>query len=997
MKHQLRTKFFYVLVCASLIATLAFGAQTTMPAMAAPSAVGAGISAVALTSSDADNSTTYGDAVTFSAQTSPFGTTGTVTFLDGVTIIGTSTLNGSGQAGLIVNNLGAGSSPHIITARYDGDVNYAVSTSSAISHVILKKALTVTGVTPNNKVYDSSTAATFGGTLTLAGFVLGQTQPANVNVVASGIFSDKNVGTNKVVTAALTLSAGGGTDQSNNYSLTQPAGPFTANITPAALTLSGVIANNKVYDRTVAATFNIVGASLVGVQGTDDVFFNSAGVAGTFATKDVGAGQVVSLTLPGFGLIGADASNYSLTQPAGFTANITAKPLAISGLAPITKVYDRTTAVPGGVSVTSAILTAGGVIAPDVVTLTKPASPAVGTYDFSGVAAATKVNVTGFGLSGADAANYTVASGADIPATITPKAVTLATATGGITAVNKPYDGTTDATLNYSGAMSLVGTIAPDTALPINGSPLPVATFADANVGTGKQVTATGVVSGNANYVLTVQPSGAALKADITTAAPLTLSLATTSVTYNGSPWIADLVAKNSGGFEVPGIFTGVTYNGSATAPTDAGSYVIGAAFTPTDTANYANVAYTTPIGTLVIGKANSSPLSVSNSPVEWSGAPQAAVLSAQTAGTFSSVTYNGSATVPTDVGTYLVRAAFTPADAANWSTVAYGSIGNFVISKATPVLSVTSSPVIYDGSLQSPTVGSVPAGVVSNILVGGAAGKTNVGTYAVTADFVPTDAVHYSSLTNAAVTGSFIINKATPTATLAVSNSPVAYTGLPQSATVAVSTSSVPGAAANIVTGGAASQTAAGTYAVTADFIPTDTANYNSLAGLSAGNFVINPAIVGTNRTKNGGFEFYSGLSNIPNAWVAMNFGAGDGKSAIKKSGLASVKMIGAPAKAKTLTQVLALSGVGGDALTFSFWVKGTSVPVAGLCRGQVLLYNGSSLVSVQTINCTSSTYFLAKTVSFTAPGAYTKAIVKFTYTKSSGSVWFDNVFLVK
>ena len=36
----------------------------------------------------------------------------------------------------------------------------------------------------------------------------------------------------------------------------------------------------------------------------------------------------------------------------------------------------------------------------------------------------------------------------------------------------------------------------------------------------------------------------------------------------------------------------------------------------------------------------------------------------------------------------------------------------------------------------------------------------------------------------------------------------------------------------ANILTGGAATKTNAGTYAVTADFVPTDTANYNTLTG---------------------------------------------------------------------------------------------------------------------------------------------------------------------
>ena len=97
-----------------------------------------------------------------------------------------------------------------------------------------------------------------------------------------------------------------------------------------------------------------------------------------------------------------------------------------------------------------------------------------------------------------------------------------------------------------------------------------------------------------------------------------------------------------------------------------------------------------------------------------------------------------------------------------------------------------------------------------------------------------------YGSVTN---TVAVTINKATPTATLAVNNSPVTYNGSAQAATVAVSVSSVPGSAQGILTGGAASQTGAGTYAVTANFVPTDTTDYNTLTGLSAGNFVINQA----------------------------------------------------------------------------------------------------------------------------------------------------------
>jgi len=83
-------------------------------------------------------------------------------------------------------------------------------------------------------------------------------------------------------------------------------------------------------------------------------------------------------------------------------------------------------------------------------------------------------------------------------------------------------------------------------------------------------------------------------------------------------------------------------------------------------------------------------------------------------------------------------------------------------------------------------------------------------------------------------------INKATPTATLTVSNTPVTYDGTAKAATVSITSSSVTGTAQNVLTGSAVSQTAAGSYAVTANFVPNDTTNYNTLATLAAGNFVI-------------------------------------------------------------------------------------------------------------------------------------------------------------
>src|SRR4029077_15961416 len=100
---------------------------------------------------------------------------------------------------------------------------------------------------------------------------------------ATGTFASKNAGSGVTVAVSdLTVSGA----QAANYALTQPTA--TANITPATLTVTGVTANNKVYDATKTATLNTAGATLVGVIAGDTVTLNAAGATGTFASKDVG-------------------------------------------------------------------------------------------------------------------------------------------------------------------------------------------------------------------------------------------------------------------------------------------------------------------------------------------------------------------------------------------------------------------------------------------------------------------------------------------------------------------------------------------------------------------------------------------------------------------------------------------------------------------------------------------------------------------------------------
>lgn len=76
-----------------------------------------------------------GSAVTFTATVSGGTPTGSVTFYDGPTPLGTSPLNGSFQATLTRSNLTAGT--HTISAQYAGDPSHATSTSASLSQVLI--------------------------------------------------------------------------------------------------------------------------------------------------------------------------------------------------------------------------------------------------------------------------------------------------------------------------------------------------------------------------------------------------------------------------------------------------------------------------------------------------------------------------------------------------------------------------------------------------------------------------------------------------------------------------------------------------------------------------------------------------------------------------------------------------------------------------------------------------------------------------------------------
>lgn len=175
-----------------------------------------------------------------------------------------------------------------------------------------------------------------------------------------------------------------------SQSLVVPAG----SVTTKALTITGLLGVNKVYDRTNAATFTGT-AALSGVVAGDEGLVTLDGTAAAALFGQVVQGTGLSVTVTGFVLGGTKAGNYSLTQPS-LMANIDRKELTLVGAAVTTRTFN------GGV-VATITGTLTGVILPDAVTF-----PGVGTFDNAGPGAPIPVTASVV-LGGADAGNYVLA------------------------------------------------------------------------------------------------------------------------------------------------------------------------------------------------------------------------------------------------------------------------------------------------------------------------------------------------------------------------------------------------------------------------------------------------------------------------------------------------------------------------------------------------------------------------------------------------------------
>ena len=252
------------------------------------------------------------------------------------------------------------------------------------------------------------------------------------------------------------------------------SGSAWVNITKRPLTVTGITANDKAYDGNTKAVLDYSAVTLGGVLENDTLTVTATG---TLESAGVGEQKV---TISDLTLGGASAANYVLAESGNqteTTATITAREVTVT-ITPNGGTY-------GSVVAAAAKLT-GAVDGENV--------PVTLTYTGNGYNdTAVPVNAGSYTVTASIAnRNYTLTENTTANFVITPKPVTVT----GITANDKVYDGTTNADIS---------SVTFDNVTLNRGTDYTVtASFDDASVGNGKNITATVTLMGQAakNYAL---------------------------------------------------------------------------------------------------------------------------------------------------------------------------------------------------------------------------------------------------------------------------------------------------------------------------------------------------------------------------------------------------------------------------------------------------------------------------------------------------------------
>ena len=280
--------------------------------------------------------------------------------------------------------------------------NYTLTGKTTADFVITPKAVTVSGITAKDKVYDGNTnvvldysAVTFGGVL----------ENDTLTVTATGTLESAGVGERKVRISDLTL----GGASAANYVLAESENQTetTATITAKKVTVT-ITPNGGTYGSVTAAAANLSGAvDRENVPVT--LTYTGNGYNDTAVPVNAGSYTVT---------VSISNSNYTLTGNTTADFVITPKAVTVSGITANDKVYDGTT---------NAVLDYSNAQFDGILENDKLTVAAKGVFE-KAEAGKQNVAISDLKLGGDSAANYVLAESGnqtETTATITAKEVTV--------------------------------------------------------------------------------------------------------------------------------------------------------------------------------------------------------------------------------------------------------------------------------------------------------------------------------------------------------------------------------------------------------------------------------------------------------------------------------------------------------------------------------------------------------------------------------------------
>jgi outer membrane protein OmpA-like peptidoglycan-associated protein len=657
---------------------------------------------------------------------------------------------------------------------------YGSVTSSSFS--IAKAPVTVTADAQSVAYGTSAATVTGAGSVSYNGF--------------------KGSDTSSVVTGTNTIT------YTTTYTATTAAETSGVTITPVVTGLSATnyafTAVNGTVTVTKANQTALTLTSTSGTYGTALTLVTSGGTTAGSVTYAVANGTASTCAESGGSLTSSTAGtctvtatmagngNYNAVSSSATTVTLSARPLTMSGVTAVNKVYDGNRTATLNFGSASLVGVASG---DNSSAISFSSSSATGEFASAAVADNVAVTVTGVTLTGTKASSYSLTQPTGVTANITSASRTLsfATTTYGktygdaaftVTATPSAGSGTITysatgsgcsvnsssglVTISSVGACSISASIATDGTYDAASTTTPVSVTVNA-----KPVTITGMTASNKQF-------------DDTDAATPSFSSATVSGVVG-----SDSVSVNASGatatFASPDVNTSITVTaaGVSLSGTDSGNYVLSAQ--PTTTANITTRA-------LVVTAENASIAFGASTPTPSVSAPALQGNDAIGSATYTyagtgSTTYAASSTAPTAVGTYSI----TPS-AAVFSS---GSASNYAISYAAGTFTITkANQTITFASISDTTRAASPLTVAPTASSGLTVTVTSLTTSVCT--------VSGSSITLLAV------GTCTLRASQAGNDSYEAATAVDRSFTVN------PGAATALVVTGTASQTAGGTQTVT-------------------------------------------------------------------------------------------------------------------------------------------------------------------------------------